>query len=332
VHTHLIVEGSIFSNNHAKQWGTEFEAKDQLKGWDLGGNGGAVLMDGSHGGTLYARSTFEKNTADYRGAGINTFLFQGEEVIIEDSRFCGNEVLDSSLAGAAVNIGGDGDASIKGSEFGGNVVKGLDGKKPYAQSIGWCTENSCAGVTGSTVPGFHNLPSPGSVCTLKCPYDSDTAQSFDTVSRGPCEPGYYLTSTVGPGAAPSPSDTAAAPSPATTPGASNSNTSEGGGGKKDKKKKKKKDKKKKKKDKKKKKVKENSSQEISLPSASSVSMPVAMAQVGLVHSTVPALLDSKSQAAAFIVLNVIVLVSNSCTLALLCLMRVSERSLLNPKP
>ena len=53
VHTHLEVLDSIFSANAAKQWGTLFEAADALQGWDRGGNGGAVLMDGSKGVTIY---------------------------------------------------------------------------------------------------------------------------------------------------------------------------------------------------------------------------------------------------------------------------------------
>ena len=56
-----------------------------------------MVKDDVEGGRGDRGSTFEDNLADYRGGGINTFLFRGEEVEIKDSRFCGNQVRGTAL-------------------------------------------------------------------------------------------------------------------------------------------------------------------------------------------------------------------------------------------
>ena len=42
---------------------------------------------------------FEDNTAEKRGGGMNTFLFSGEEMVLENSFFCGNTCTGSEGGG-----------------------------------------------------------------------------------------------------------------------------------------------------------------------------------------------------------------------------------------
>eukprot|EP00419_Tripos_fusus_P061956 CAMPEP_0172930512 /NCGR_PEP_ID=MMETSP1075-20121228/219025_1 /TAXON_ID=2916 /ORGANISM="Ceratium fusus, Strain PA161109" /LENGTH=585 /DNA_ID=CAMNT_0013791821 /DNA_START=515 /DNA_END=2268 /DNA_ORIENTATION=+ len=183
VHTTVMAEDCTFARNEAHDWGTQYGATE---GWDVGGNGGAVLHDGTEKGVTWRKCRFENNTAAYRGGGVNAFVFGGESLTVDSSHFCGNRVFPSSLAGGGLNVGGDGALAVKDSIFGGNVVP--NSNKEYAQSAGWCSsaetcESSGRTVINTKIPGIAGEVSPGQTCSFKCPVGPESGLRCDAGSQ-----------------------------------------------------------------------------------------------------------------------------------------------------
>ncbi|WP_071517079.1 calcium-binding protein [Geitlerinema sp. PCC 9228] len=122
VHTNLVVENSTFQNNQSTANGSNAETR---------GYGGAIYTDGASpndGGTtagniIIRNSHFENNTGEGQGGGAFLFVYDDDEMLVENSTFTGNEIAESPR-GDALGGGlraGNGKLTIRQTTFAENI-------------------------------------------------------------------------------------------------------------------------------------------------------------------------------------------------------------------